>query len=48
MLQSYQNVHLLLDDIVVVAAEGDERCLGVRKCIELGSAFQNHTTVISH
>ena len=23
-----QKVHLLLDDIVVVAAEGDERCLG--------------------
>ena len=24
----YQKVHLLLDDIAVVAAEGDERCLG--------------------
>ena len=40
-------VYLLLDDIVVVVAEGDERCLGVRECIELHSAFQNHTTVIS-
>ena len=40
-------VHLLLNDIVVVAAEGDERCMGVRECIELRSAFQNHTTVIS-
>ena len=47
MLQSYQKVHLLLDDIVIVATEGDERCLGVRECIELRSAFQNHTTVIS-
>ena len=24
----YQKVHLLLDDIAVVATEGDERCLG--------------------
>ena len=24
----YQKVHLLLDNIAVVAAEGDERCLG--------------------
>ena len=24
----YQKVHLLLDDITVVVAEGDERCLG--------------------
>ena len=24
----YQKVHLLLDDIAVVAVEGDERCLG--------------------
>ena len=24
----YQKVHLLLDDITVVATEGDERCLG--------------------
>ena len=24
----YQKVHLLLDDIEVVAGEGDERCLG--------------------
>ena len=47
MLQSYQKVHLLLDDIVIVAAEGDERCLGVRKCTELRSASQSHTTVIS-
>ena len=38
--------HLLLDDIAVVAAEGDERCLGVRECIELCSAFQSYTTVI--
>ena len=47
VLQSYQKVHLLLDDIMVVAAEGGEKCLGVRECIELRSAFQNHTTVIS-
>ena len=47
MLQSYQKVHLLLDDIVVLAAEGDERCLRVLKCIELHSAFQNYTTDIS-
>ena len=24
----YQKLHLLLNDIAVVAAEGDERCLG--------------------
>ena len=24
----FRNVHLLLDDILVVAGEGDERCLG--------------------
>ena len=24
----YQKVHMLLDDITVVVAEGDERCLG--------------------
>ena len=24
----YQKVHLLLDDVAVVATEGDERCLG--------------------
>ena len=24
----FQKVHLLLDDIAVVAEEGDERCLG--------------------
>ena len=24
----YQKVHLLLDDIVIVTTEGDERCLG--------------------
>ena len=24
----YQKIHLLLDDIAIVAAEGDERCLG--------------------
>ena len=41
-----QKVYLLLNDIVVVAVESDERCL-VRECIELCSAFQNYTTVIS-
>ena len=45
----FRNVHLLLDDIPVVAGEGDERCLGgpVRECTELRSTFQNYTTVIS-
>ena len=42
----YQKVYLLLDDIAVVAAEGDERCLGVHECIELSFAFQNYTIVI--
>ena len=27
-LVMYQNVHLLLDDIAVLAVKGDERCLG--------------------
>ena len=38
----YQKVYLLLDDITVVATKGDERCLGVHKCIELSFAFQNY------
>jgi len=29
----YRKVHLLLGDIAVVAAEGDERCLGVCESI---------------
>ena len=43
----YQKVHLLLNDIVVLAAEGDEGCLGGHECIELHSTFHNYTTVIS-
>ena len=46
----YQKVYLLLDDITVVAAEGDERCLGVHECIELSFAFQNymHNSYLLH
>ena len=44
----FRNVHLLLDDIAVVAAEGAERCLGgLQMHIELHCAFQNYITVIS-
>ena len=43
----YQKVHLLLDDITVVATEGDERCLGGLRMHKTLSTFQNHTTVIS-
>ena len=40
---------MLLDDIAVIAAEGDEWCLGgPRNYIKLCSAFQkNYTTIIS-
>ena len=46
----YQKVHLLLDDIAVVATEGDERCLGGlqmhRTSFCFSEAFQNYATVI--
>ena len=43
----YQKVCLLLDDITIVGAEGDERCFWeVCEYIQLCSAFQNYTTVI--
>ena len=43
----YQKVHLLLNDIVVVATEGVEWFWEVHECTELHSVFQNYTTVIS-
>ena len=43
----YQKVHLLLDDIAVVAVEGDERCLGGPWMHRLCSTFQNYVIGIS-
>ena len=43
----YQKVHLLLDDIVVVAVEGAERCLWGPQIHRTSFCFQNYTTVIS-
>ena len=42
---SNQKVHLLLDDIAVLAAEGDERCLGDPQIYRTCSVFHNY---ISH
>ena len=42
----YQKVHLLLNDIAVVAMEDDEWCLGGPRMHKLCCSFQNYTTVI--
>ena len=43
----YQKVHLLVDDIAVVAAEGDERCLGGPRIHRTPFRFSElYTTVI--
>ena len=43
----YQKVHLLLEDISVVATEDTERCLGDPWMHRTLSHVQNYTTVIS-